>query len=133
MHPKGYGFKDTSFRAAGEEAGLRKLVEHFYTEMDTLPEAKIIRAMHPSDLTTVKDKLALFLCAWLGGPRLFQEKYGPINIPMVHLSFPIGPAERDAWLLCMSRAVEVQPYDPDFKEYLMAQLAVPAERVRNRD
>jgi hemoglobin len=101
--------------------------------MDRLPEARKIREMHAPDLAEVKDKLARFLCGWLGGPRLFQEKYGPISIPAVHTPFPIGPAERDAWMLCMGKAVEAQPFEEPFKVYLMTQLAVPAERVRNRE
>lgn len=128
-----YGHQDTSFQAAGGEEGLRLLVDRFYEEMDRLPEAKLIREMHNADLTEVKDKLARFLCGWLGGPRRFQEKYGPINIPMAHAPFPIGRAERDAWLLCMKKAVEAQPYAQDFKAYLMQAFSVPAERVRNQD
>jgi hemoglobin len=133
MNEKAYGNQDASFRAAGGEAGIRRLVDRFYQEMDELPEAKVIREMHSTDLEMVKDKLARFLCAWLGGPKLFQEKYGPISIPFAHQRFPIGGAERDAWLRCMQAAVDEQPYDPAFKEYFMKQIAVPAERVRNRD
>jgi hemoglobin len=133
MESPPYGFMDTSYKAAGGEEGLRRLVERFYEEMDRLEEAKGVRAMHAEDLTEVKDKLARFLCGWLGGPHRYQEKYGPISIPGAHAPFPIGAAERDAWLLCMRRAVEAQPYTEDFKAYLMRQLAVPAERVRNRE
>lgn len=128
-----YGEGDASFQAAGGERGIRALVDRFYLEMDSLPEARRVREMHAEDLTEVKDKLARFLCGWLGGPRLFQDKYGPISIPLVHQVFPIGPAERDAWLRCMKIAVAAQPYDNAFKIYLMAQLAIPAERVRNRE
>lgn len=128
-----YGQGDTSFRAAGGVEGIRALVEQFYLEMDRLPEARGIRAMHQEDLTEVKDKLALFLCSWLNGPRLFQEKYGPISMPLAHAPFPIGKVERDAWLLCMQKAVDVQPFDESFKKYLMEQLAIPAERVRNQE
>jgi hemoglobin len=128
-----YGHQDTSFQAAGGEEGLRRLVDRFYEEMCTLPEAAGIRKMHADDLTEVKDKLARFLCGWLGGPKRYQEKYGPISIPMAHHPFAIGPAERDAWLLCMQRAVDAQPWAQDFKDYLMKQLAIPAERVRNRE
>jgi hemoglobin len=130
---KPYGFQDTSFRAAGGEEGLRRLVSRFYEVMESLPEARKIRKMHKEDLDDVRERLTLFLCGWLGGPRLYQEKYGPIAIPMFHLAFPIGPAERDAWLRCMQIAVDEQPYEPAFKKYLMEQLAVPAERSRNRD
>lgn len=125
-----YGFEDTSFRAAGGFEGIRKLVKSFYQFMDELPEAKTIRAMHDDDLALIDDKLVHFLCYWLGGPRQYREKYPPISIPQVHMHLDVGERERDAWLLCMQKAIELQPYKPSFKKYLLEQLAVPAERVR---
>lgn len=131
--PPAYGVGDASFRAAGGEAGLRQLVDAFYDLMDTLPEARDIRAMHPADLAVSRDKLARFLCGWLNGPKRYQEKYGSISIPGSHAHLAIGSRERDAWLACMAAALERQPYAPEFRAYLLRQLAVPAERVRNRD
>lgn len=120
----------TPYQEAGELEGITRLVDEFYANMDTLPEAEIIRTMHPEDLTESRKKLTYFLCGWLGGPRLFQQHYGPISIPGFHKQFPIGYEERDAWLLCMQRAITVQPYNPQFKDYLFAALNIPAERVR---
>ena len=120
----------TPYHEAGELAGITRLVDTFYVNMDTLPEAEIIRKMHPQDLAEPRKKLTYFLCGWLGGPRLYQEHYGPISIPGFHKQFPIGSDERDAWLLCMEQAIAVQPYSDPFKEYLLAALRVPAERVR---
>ncbi|MGZ3695480.1 MAG: group II truncated hemoglobin [Bdellovibrionota bacterium] len=127
------GIGDASFQAAGGEEGLRLLVDRFYEGMEKIPAAKSVRDMHKEDLTEVRDKLARFLCGWLGGPKRYNEKYGPISIPLSHQPFSIGSAERDAWLLCMRIAVEAQPYEQSFKKYLMEQLAFPAERVRNRE
>jgi len=45
-----YGIEDASFKAAGGVEGIRKLVEDFYRIMDTLPDATVIRNMHPDDL-----------------------------------------------------------------------------------
>lgn len=124
-----YGTKDASYQAAGGIEGLRRLVDDFYRIMDTWPEARTIRDMHATDLAMPRDKLACFLSGWLGGPKLFQERYGSISIPRFHTSWPIGEAERDAWLGCMAQAIELQPYIPDFKQYLLRQLRVPAERI----
>lgn len=124
-----YGFSDTSFQAAGGTDGIRKLVDDFYRFMDELPEAKIIRAMHKTDLTISRDKLTLFLSGWMGGPKSYSEKYGSINIPRDHSHLPIGEQERDAWLLCMEKAIALQNYPPDFGAYLLAQLRIPAERI----
>lgn len=125
-----FGHLDTSYRAAGEEAGLRSLCEDFYHFMETLPEAEKIREMHKQDLSVMIDKLTLFLCGWLGGPRKYAEKYGPIHIPLAHQHFIINEPERDAWLLCMYKAIDKQPYSEEFKKYLKSAIAVPAERVR---
>lgn len=128
-----YGVGDASYQAAGGEAGIRKLVDDFYDVMDQHPSATKIRNMHPKNLTVSRDKLARFLCGWLGGPRLYAEKYGPIQIPQVHSHLEIGTDERDAWLFCMQEALNKQPYVAEFKKYLLEQLYVPAERSRNRE
>jgi len=125
-----YGQGDASFQAAGTQDGIRKLVDDFYNVMERHNDAKKIRMMHPLDLEESRDKLSLFLCGWLGGPRLFREKYGSISIPQAHSHLRIGGTERDAWLMCMEEALKSQPYTDDFKEYLLTQLAVPAERCR---
>jgi hemoglobin len=70
---KSYGTDDCSYQAAGQYVGLQKLTDRFYFYMESLPEAKIIRAMHRSDLTESKEKLARFLSGWLGGPKLYRR------------------------------------------------------------
>jgi hemoglobin len=125
-----YGDGDSSFRAAGGTAGIERLVDDFYRSMDESPGARVIRRMHPKDLSVARDKLARFLSGWLGGPNRYKDKYGAISIPGVHARFPIGVSERDAWLDCMRTAVAAQPYEPRFVEYLLEQLAFPAERIR---
>jgi len=125
-----YGTGDSSYKAAGELSGVTQLVDTFYANMDTFPEAKTIRNMHPQDLSESRKKLSYFLCGWLGGPKLFSENYGAISIPGFHKPFAIGEAERDAWLLCMKKAIISQPYEETFKTYLYQQISIPAERVR---
>lgn len=63
----------TPYQEAGELAGITRLVDEFYVNMDTLPEAETIRSMHPEDLTESRKKLTYFLCGWLGGPKLFPQ------------------------------------------------------------
>lgn len=124
-----YGVGDASYRAAGEQAGIAKLVDAFYRIMDEEPEAKTIRRMHPPDLEVARDKLTRFLCGWLNGPKLYSAKYGPIKIPAAHAHLPVGADEREAWLLCMERAIAEQEFAPEFGAYLLRELRVPAGRI----
>ncbi len=125
-----YGDGDATFRAAGGEAGIFKLVNVFFDLMRDTPQYRVIWDMHPEDNAVSRDKLARFLCAWTGGPRLFKEKYGPISIPQAHGHLAIDESLRDGWLSCMAEALDACDYPDDFKHYLLRALAVPAERVR---
>jgi len=129
-----YGQGDHSYQTAGGLLGIRQLVTDFYQQMDTLSEASHIRSLHPTDQEESIDKLACFLSGWMGGPPLYDEKYGRISIPGAHYHIDIGIAERDAWLLCMEKALALQSaYPQDFRDYLMKQLSFPANLCRNRD
>lgn len=130
-HAPPYGTGDASYQAAGGELGIRRLVDAFYDRIESEPIAAQVRAMHPNDLSTSRDKLARFLCGWMNGPNRYREKYGEISIPGAHAHLTISAAERDAWLACMEGALADQPYPEAFKVYLLTELAVPANRVTN--
>ncbi|MDN4502489.1 group II truncated hemoglobin [Alteromonadaceae bacterium BrNp21-10] len=127
---KPFGTDDASYQAAGEIAGITQLVHDFYVAMDTFEQAQGIRRMHPKTLDLSRKKLSYFLSGWLGGPKLYAQEFGGISIPGVHQHMAVGEHERDAWLLCMQHAIDKQPYSAEFKYYLMTQLRVPAERIR---
>ena len=127
-----YGIGDASFQAAGGQDGIFTLVDNFFDRMGSDERFATIWDLHPDDKDVSRDKLARFLCGWLGGPRLYNEKYGAIGIPRVHAHLAIDTPERDQWLACMTESVAEQPFAPEFKTYLMEQLFVPAEAVRRR-
>jgi len=127
-----FGIGDASFQAAGGEDGIFRLVNAFFDRMGSDQRFLTIWEMHPDDKDVSRDKLARFLCGWLGGPRLYNEKYGAIGIPRVHAHLAIDTTERDQWLTCMDESVAEQSFSPEFKTYLMEQLFVPAEAVRRR-
>ena len=124
-----FGVGDNSYIMAGKLSGITKLVDEFYNNMNTFSASKKIRTMHPNDLSESRQKLSYFLSGWLGGPKLYAEKYGSISIPLAHKHLSVGIEESDSWLLCMQKAVDAQPYEETFKVYLMEQLRVPAERI----
>jgi len=125
-----FGYLDTSYKTAGEEAGLRQLCEDFYQIMHKIPEAQKIRDMHNDDLSTMVDKLTLFLSMWLGGPKTYREKYKGVGMPQAHKHLVINEEERDAWLLCMDQAVDKQSFSEAFKAYLKREFRFPAEMIR---
>ncbi len=50
-----------------------------------------------------------------------------------HLPFPIGIAERDAWLLCMDGALDETITDEAVREHIRVAITRLADWMRNRD
>ncbi|MFG1358630.1 group II truncated hemoglobin [Xanthobacter pseudotagetidis] len=119
------------FERLGGVAVIDRLVEAFYDRMDRLPEAEGIRAMHPDDLGPIKQVLKRYLTEWTGGPALYTPQKGHPRLRQRHLGFPIGNAERDAWLLCMRGALDETVADAAARDAMYATLAKLADWMRN--
>jgi len=123
---------ESHFTRLGGEPAVRRLVDRFYDLMDELPEARVIRAMHPPFLDESRDKLHWFLVGYLGGPPLYVERYGHPRLRARHLPFAVDDAARDAWMLCMRRALEEVCADTMLREVLRGSLQQVADHMRNR-
>ena len=119
------------YERLGGEKTVRKLVDRFYDLMDTMPQARKIRELHPDDLTGSRDKLFKFLSGWLGGPQLYVEEYGHPRLRARHLPFPIGESERDAWLSCMRQALSEMEIEELLRDSLLHSLSKTADHLRN--
>ena len=120
------------YDAIGGEVGVRRLVERFYELMEELPLARDVRALHPADLAATKERFFLFLSGWLGGPPLYAERFGHPRLRQRHMPFPIGDAERDAWMACMTRALTKEIADERLRAQLIAAFFKTADFLRNR-
>lgn len=122
----------TSYERMGGAEKVQALVDRFYGLMDERVEYREIRLLHPQDLTHAREKLYFFLCGWLGGPSLYEERYGHPRLRARHLPFPIGVQERDQWLSCMSQAMEDIAIEPALRRQLRHAFFMTADHLRNR-
>jgi hemoglobin len=127
MQPK------TPYELLGGEATVARLVDRFYELMDTVPQFKELRALHPESLEGSRDKLFMFLSGWFGGPDLFVQKYGHPRLRARHLPFSIGVAERDQWVACMILAMEDVGIEEALRKRLTENFFNTADFMRNRE
>jgi len=130
-HSSLQGPRETHFDRLGGEPAVNRLVDAFYRHMDTRPDAQRIRAMHHPDLASTKAVLKLYLCEWLGDDKRYSAQRGHPRLRMRHAAFPIGSAERDAWLACMRAALDETGTDPALRDELMQAFFKTADWMRN--
>ena len=128
---KNAGNEKSAFELLGGVEGVRALADSFYDIMSSLPEAQRIREMHPKDIRPTCENFTLFLCGWLGGPALYKEKYGSLDLTGLHALLQINEADSDMWLLCMEQALEKQSLDKELQRALLKRFRVPAEKICN--
>jgi hemoglobin len=119
------------YERIGGAIAIDRVVESFYGAMDALPQAKTIRAMHADDLGAVKLVLKKYLSEWTGGPTLYSPEKGPPRMRQRHMGFPIDDAARDAWMVCMDRALEQHVADAEARAELRGNMKKLADWMRN--
>ena len=124
----------TPYGRLGGEAVVRALVERFYDAMEELEPA--LAALHPlegGEITRAsRDRFALFLIGWLGGPQEYMRLHGHPRLRMRHAHLPVDGTMRDAWLRCMRHALAHGDLEPTLRGYLDEKLSAVAEFLRNR-
>lgn len=108
------------------------LVDRFYDLMDLEEAFAELRAMHPADLSSSREKLKFFLTGWMGGPDIYSPKYGHPMLRARHLPFKIGQQERNQWLACMYQALEDCGIDGDISKQLHESFFNTANWMRNQ-
>jgi len=117
----------------GGDAGVARLCDRFYELMDTIPQFRELRDMHPADLQGSRDKLYMFLSGWFGGPDLFVEKFGHPRLRARHSPFAIGTRERDQWVACMVLAMEDVGIEEAIRAKLLQNFFNTADFMRNTE
>ncbi len=99
--PQGPGPSREIYGRMGE-AAIFQMCADFYAEL----EHSDIRALFSEDMPTASERLAAFLVGLLGGPPLYQQRYGPPQMRARHIPFAIDQHARDVWLDCFKRVLE---------------------------
>ncbi len=123
----------TLYQRLGEERGIEAIATSLYNWMETLPEAAHIHSLHQMGTEEVRSRLIAFLTRFFDGPDRYREQYGEPMMRRRHLHIPIGPAERDAWMLCMHKSLQEHVADEALRTEVEARLAAFADHMRNRN
>jgi hemoglobin len=124
----------TPFELIGGVDRINAIVERFYDLMSErepalaklhvcTPDGKVDRGS--------RDRFALFLHGWLGGPDDYVKQHGHPRLRMRHGRVAVDIAMRDAWLRCMSAALDEHGVDGPLRTWLDGRFADVADFMRN--
>jgi hemoglobin len=98
------------------------------------PELTRLHALDPDGRIAAdfRDRFALFLAGWLGGPQEYMRRHGHPRLRMRHMAVRVDVAMRDAWLRSMQRALDAQGVGGELRVFLDGRFAEVADFLRNR-
>jgi hemoglobin len=122
--------KASFYESVGGEETFRRLVSRFYAGVAQDP---VLRPLYPADdLAGAEDRLRMFLIQYWGGPSTYSDQRGHPRLRMRHARFPVGTAQRDAWLARMREAVDALDLPPELATPLWEYFQMAADSLRNQ-
>ena len=116
------------YEQVGGAQTFQRLVQVFY---DLVAKDPDLSPLFPEDFTLIKDKQYRFLSQFFGGPPLYTQKYGHPMLRARHLPFPIEPRHAEAWLKCMSQAMDEVGLAGELREDMFRRLKFTAIHMVN--
>ncbi|MCY4380413.1 MAG: hypothetical protein OXC40_02435 [Proteobacteria bacterium] len=105
-----------------KEEGIRRMIIQFYS---ALKQSAISPMFERRSFDEAVDRSAKYFCQLLGGPPLYQKKYGPPKLRARHLPFVISESSRQIWLSTFYDVLEhpkgftfPREHLEEFKEFL---------------
>ncbi len=122
------------YDAAGGEEGVHRLVETFYDIVEQEPEGRPLHVLHMRGHGVAHSRIEQFnfLSGFFGGPGLYAERHGHANVRQMHAHVEINPEARDAWLTCMSMAIDRVGLPAETKAQMMAPFTRVAGMLVNQ-
>ena len=128
---KGVSPMNRKYTIPYEELGAEKLSElmhAFYTRVAKHPQ---LIPIFPEDLTETIRKQIQFQTQYLGGPNYYTEEHGHPMMRARHMNFKITPDRAQAWLECMTEAMDEVGLDEKFRKTYFQRLVMTAHHMIN--
>jgi hemoglobin len=118
------------YDAVGGMPFFERLVDAFYAGVAS---DDVLLPLYPEqpDLTGARHRLTLFLAQYWGGPTTYNDERGHPRLRMRHFPFPVGPLQRDRWLLHMYAAIDSLDPPAEIRDALVGYFGPAAEHLRN--
>lgn len=123
----------TAFDDIGGADRLFDLVNRFYDLIETLPEGSNLRRLHGRGhgIAHARVEQVDFMTGFLGGPRVYRERHGHMDVRLLHAHVPIRQLDADNWLACMDRALAEEGHTGPHIDKLRGVLARVANMLVN--
>jgi hemoglobin len=125
-----WGEAATPYEEIGGAEAVDRLAGAFYDVIEE--ESPVLRTMLPTSTKNTRKKFAMYLSGWLGGPPLYEEKWGHPRLRMRHIPFPIGTSEADEWMRCMRMGMDRADVGEPLRTFLDDRFAQLALHMRNK-
>src|SRR3954452_23226410 len=125
---------DSPFAQIGGRGAVERLAARFYERMerDEPALAQLHRQAPGGGIAPeVTGRFALFLIGWLGGPDDYVQQHGHPRLRMRHARVAVDSAMRDAWLRCMTAALDAEQITGPVRTFLDSRFAEVADFMRN--
>ena len=123
-----------AYELMGGSERIRAVIETFYEEMFlNEPALTKLHRLDPDGRVAkpMREKVALYLIGWMGGPQDYVAQNGPPRLRMRHFHVQVDKAMSEAWMRSMKSAFEKHQVTGEVRAFLEEKLTALADHMRN--
>lgn len=126
-----WGDEQSPYIEIGGDEKVRQLAETFYDRIEA--DSPSLTAILPQNTSKTREKFFMFLTGWLGGPPLYEMKWGHPQLRRRHFPFTIGEHEAQEWMRCMRAAMSDVGITDPLRTFLDTRFDDLAQHMRNTE
>ncbi len=123
-----------AYELMGGSEKIRAVIETFYEEMFlNEPALTKLHRLDPDGRVAkpMREKVALYLIGWMGGPQDYVAQNGHPRLRMRHFHVQVDKAMSEAWMRSMKSAFEKHQVTGEVRAFLEEKLTALADHMRN--
>ena len=126
-----WGESESPYIEIGGDEEIRRLANAFYDRIEA--DSPRLKELLPRNTAKTREKFSMYLIGWMGGPPLYEMRWGHPQLRRRHMPFPIGEFEADEWMRCMRAAMDDVDVGEPLASFLDSRFAELAQHMRNTE
>ncbi|MGN1210007.1 MAG: hypothetical protein ACI4SV_06865 [Duodenibacillus sp.] len=123
--------RQTLYERAGGAQAVERLVDRHIDLIFHCDACRALRVLYTRDTAYYRTRMVEYVSGFLGGPVVYAEKHGPVQLHAYHRNMVITPELRDLWFGCLAQALTLEIPDESVRRELASVFWSMADSLTN--
>ena len=119
------------YERVGGLRAVERIVDRHIDIVLRSDDCRALQVLYTKDMSRYRTHMVEYVSGFLGGPVVYAEKHGPVELHAYHRNMVITPKLRDLWFGCLTQALALEVPDESVRRELASVFWSMADSLTN--